>query len=122
MQLHWQRNESDNSIISVDDQGIRVQDRFYLTSLLLSKDSIVDDWPVRTITDLTIESLTHLLEQQPDVLLLGTGKTQLFPDMQLFQTIIEQGVGLEVMTTEAACRTFNVLLSEHRNVVAALIQ
>ena len=58
---------------------------------------------------------------QPEVVLIGTGKKQLFLPPKLMVMFYQEGIGFEVMTTDAACRTFNVLVSEGRNVVAALM-
>lgn len=121
MTLHWQRNLDDHSITRFDAAGIQIQDTYYNHSLLLSADTLIKDWSVTSIADLTLDALQPILQKQPEVLLLGTGQRQVFPEMSLFQTIITKGIGLEVMTTEAACRTFNVLLSENRKVAAALI-
>ena len=121
MQLHWQRNEHDHSINSFDERGIQVQEKFYTGSLLLSAANFIDNWPIKHIDEVDLESLTPLLATQPEVLLLGTGDSQIFPDMSLFQAVLARGIGLEVMSTQAACRTFNVLLSEDRQVAAALV-
>jgi uncharacterized protein len=58
---------------------------------------------------------------EPEVVLLGTGRKQAFPAPRLLKTFYQRGIGFEAMTTEAACRTFNVLVSEGRTAVAALI-
>jgi uncharacterized protein len=53
--------------------------------------------------------------------LLGTGATFIFPEPALLAPLRKAGIGVEVMDTAAACRTYNILLGEERNVVAALI-
>jgi uncharacterized protein len=70
---------------------------------------------------LRVDDLAPALELNPQILLLGTGKTHCFPPAELMGAVLKQNVGLEVMTTDAACRTYNVLVSEGRSVVAALI-
>ena len=67
------------------------------------------------------EHLEAVLELEPEVVLLGTGRKQAFPAPRLLRAFFERGIGFEAMTTEAACRTFNVLVSEGRTAVAALI-
>jgi uncharacterized protein len=57
----------------------------------------------------------------PDFLLVGTGPTQIFPAPPVRQMFADAGIALEVMSTGAACRTFNVLLAERRPVCAALV-
>lgn len=56
-----------------------------------------------------------------EFLLLGTGQKQIFPSQQLRSAFEDAGMGLEVMDTGAACRTYNVLLAEGRNFAAGLI-
>lgn len=57
----------------------------------------------------------------PRFLLLGTGRTQVFPAPEVRRLFRDAKVGLEPMDTGAACRTYNVLLAEQRPVAAALI-
>jgi uncharacterized protein len=78
-------------------------------------------WDAESIETMTEELLLAALQDKPDILLLGTGETQCFPASNLMKPIAEYGTGLEVMDTAAACRTYNILLSEDRHVVAALL-
>ena len=80
----------------------------------------VRPWPVQTNESVTLEQLAPLIAEQPDVIILGTGERQTFPDHELGMRLLEKGIGLEVMDTGAACRTYNVLVSEGRAVSAAL--
>jgi len=63
-----------------------------------------------------------VFELKPDLVLLGTGDKQIFPDIEILGYFAQQGVGVEVMNTGALCRTFNILVAEDRHVVAAIIQ
>jgi len=78
-------------------------------------------WPVTTPAALTAESLALALDLEPDVLLLGTGTALRFPDPAIYAHVLARGVGMEVMDTGAACRTYNILVAEDRPVVAAII-
>ena len=62
-----------------------------------------------------------ILELEPEIVLVGTGQRQVFPDRAFLGTFLSRGVGVEVMDTGAACRTYNVLIAEGRHVVAALL-
>ena len=108
-------------IRSCGPEGITVTDTLYPNSLVLSAEALLNDWPVRAVAELEDTHLQPIFELQPEVVLLGTGARQEFPDPRLAMNFYERGVGFEAMTTEAACRTFNVLVSESRKVVAALI-
>jgi len=106
---------------SVSESGIRVGERTYETSLILSARDLITDWPVALPADLDEDRIEPIFGLEPEVVLLGTGALQVFPDPQLMMCFHRRGVGIEVMTTAAACRTFNVLVSERRNAVAALL-
>ena len=62
-----------------------------------------------------------LAEFDPEILILGTGKDLVFPNLNLLQPLIEQKCGYEIMNSKSACNTFNILLGDDRKVIAALI-
>ena len=109
-------------IRSISEEGITVVDTLYPNSLVLSASSLLADWPVTSLQELGEEQLQPILETDPEVVILGTGERQAFPPPKLVMKFYEKGIGFEAMTTQAACRTFNVLVSEGRDVTAALIQ
>ena len=77
---------------------------------------------MHTIEDVDLARLEVALALAPDVIVLGTGERLRFPAPGLRGKIQARGVGLEIMDTAAACRTYNVLALEGRNVLAALLQ
>ena len=81
----------------------------------------VTPWPVRSAEALTRADLAPLVEMRPEIVLIGTGATFVFPDPSALADLHSARIGVEVMDTQAACRTYNILLGEGRNVVAALI-
>ena len=121
MDLTLHKPGEHNYIRSAGMEGITVGDTLHRSSLVLSTESIVPDWPVRSVSELEEKHLAPIFDLSPEVVILGTGSTQVFPPPQLVMKFYEKGIGFEAMTTEAACRTFNVLVSEERNAVAALI-
>ena len=90
-------------------------------SFIISPKRLVRDWPVSVIEDLQMAHLEILAEFEPEVVLLGTGASLVFPAQELMIPLLSQGIGVEVMDTAAACRTYNILMTEGRGVVAALI-
>ena len=72
---------------------------------------------------MTLKHLDALIAIEPEtrIIVLGTGETQVFPDPALYFAVIGRGIGFEVMDTGAACRTYNILISEGRRVVAGLM-
>jgi uncharacterized protein len=106
---------------SVSEKGIRVHQDYFSQPFILSGQRIIPDWGVTSVEDINEENLQALFELQPEVVLIGTGNTQVFLPPATQVHFFRRGIGFEVMTTDAACRTFNVLISEGRQVVAALI-
>ena len=90
-------------------------------SLVVSGDRVMVDWPATSIEALTADHIAALVAFAPEIVLLGTGATFAFPEPALLAPLYKAGIGVEVMDTPAACRTFNILLAEGRNVIAALV-
>ncbi|HUO43566.1 MAG TPA: Mth938-like domain-containing protein [Burkholderiales bacterium] len=90
-------------------------------SLIVTPQQIYDDWRGLAFEQLTAAHFEFLLTLQPELVLLGTGNTLRFPPPALSRCLIESRVGLEVMDTTAACRTYNILTAEGRGVVAAVL-
>jgi len=108
-------------IRSVTDDGIRVGDDFFSDPLILNAERIIADCGIPSVAQMTEEHLEGLLSLEPDVVLIGAGAAQEFLAPGQLMFFYSRGIGVEVMTTNAACRTFNVLVSESRNVAAILI-
>jgi uncharacterized protein len=92
----------------------------YQSTIALTPDTVHDDWPEKAVSELVESDFSRLLESQPEVLIMGTGSANVFPPRELVFALARKGVGLEVMDTAAAARTFNILASEGRRVVAVL--
>lgn len=121
MQLMRHSAEGSYEIHAVEPGRVRIQNTDYTSSFIVSPDRIVADWPPASVEDLTDEHLGTLLEFEPEVVLLGTGAGIRFPSARVFAMFQSRGIGLEVMDTAAACRTYNVLVSDRRRVVAGLM-
>jgi uncharacterized protein len=103
------------------DTGMLVIDQaVYRESLILLPDQVITDWAPSAVPDLTAEDFTRLAGLEPEIVLLGTGGRQQFPHPSLSQPLMARRIGLEVMDTAAACRTYNILMAEGRRVAAAL--
>lgn len=99
---------------------LRINDEVLHSSCVLRADQLIRNWRPQTIDELTQADLDLVLALEPEVIVLGAGERQRFPRMELLSAVLARGVGCEVMATDAACRTYNVLVSEDRKVVAAL--
>ena len=90
-------------------------------SLVVGADRVIVDWPAASVQALNADHIAALVALAPEIVLLGTGAAFEFPDAALLAPLYKAGIGVEVMDTPAACRTFNILLAEGRNVIAAVI-
>jgi uncharacterized protein len=122
MPLAEDRITSRYSISAYTSTDITVNEKQYQQSLILSPEVLISPSPINSIDDLNENTLQSVLDLNPDVVLLGTGEKQIFPEPQIFGLLGEKGIGLEVMNTGALCRTFNILVAEDRDVVAVIIQ
>jgi uncharacterized protein len=93
----------------------------YRENLVLTAETVTTGWAPGGFDALGEADFERLLDARPDVVLLGSGRTLRFPHPRLTRALAASHVGLEVMDTAAACRTFNILSAEGRRVTAALI-
>jgi len=107
-------------IRSYEPGRIRISDRWLTGHLIVSPEQLIEDWRVASPAAVTVADLEPALALEPEIVLLGTGPTLVWPDADLMDALAPRRVGLEIMSTSAACRTFNVLVHESRRVVAAL--
>jgi uncharacterized protein len=108
-------------IRSVNDAGVRVGDQLLTGAFIITPGQLVTSWGPRSFDDLRSEHLDSLLGLSPELVLIGTGARQQFMHPARLTAFYRAGVGVELMTTPAACRTFNVLVGEGRAVVAGLL-
>lgn len=90
-------------------------------SFIVSPGKLIADWAPLSLNELTGNDLAPLPALSPEVVLLGTGKRMQFPGQEQLAALMELGVGYEVMDSSAACRTYNILAGEGRQVAAAII-
>lgn len=119
--LDLDNNESKYQIRSYTPGMIQINDKKYTHSLIVSADQLIEAWEPQNIAEITAESLAPIIALKPDILLIGTGSTLVFLSVEIYGDLINHGIGVEIMDTSAASRTFNALTAEYRNVVAALI-
>lgn len=122
VELTLQPTPGQYSIRSVEKDGIRINDTLYRHSLLLAPDRLDSDWPARSVEDLDDAACEKLLALRPELIIIGTGDEHQMPDPRRLKCLYQAGVGVESMATAAACRTFNVVISEGRRAIALLLQ
>ena len=102
------------------DGWIEVNDKRINHSFILSSSILLENGLPQSFHQLETHHLTVLFEQDAELILVGTGKTQQLPKPEIHQALIEEKRGFELMTTAAACRTYKVLSAEARSVIALL--
>lgn len=107
-------------IRSVSADGILVGEDLYDRTVALTVDTVLDGWAEKAVADLDESDFSALLAACPEVIVLGTGTTNIFPPRELVFAMARRRVGFEVMDTAAAARTYNVLASEGRQVAVVL--
>ena len=110
-----------NVVTGTGPGWVRVGGVEYRENIVLTPESVVTGWAAGGFERLTEGDFEALLEARPELVLLGTGATLRFPHPRLSSALAAAGVGLEVMDTQAACRTYNILAAEGRSVTAALL-
>lgn len=109
-------------VIRSYDQGcIVVNERSFHRSLIVAPELFDPDWEPQSLAELSPSHLDPVIALKPEVVLLGTGLRLQFPAREITALMRQRAIGIEVMNTAAACRTYNLLMSEGRAVAAALL-
>lgn len=110
-----------HQIRGVEPGRVFVTDQWLSSSLIVGAHYLDTDWPVADLDQLGEEQIAPLVEMGPELVIVGVGQRQHFLPPQTQMGFIRHGIGVECMTLAAAARTFNVLMSENRRALAALI-
>ena len=121
MKIHLDHTAGKNAFTGYGEGYVAVNGTRHQQSLVVGADRMITDWPATSIQSLGADHFAAIVEMHPDIVLLGTGARLTFPEPAMLAPLYKAGIGVEVMDTPAACRTFNILVGEGRNVVAALI-
>ncbi len=114
-------SRSQNFVRAYEAHEVRLTDRTINTNCLIATEQIVTDWSARSVENLSNADLQAIFALKPELVILGTGTRQQFPSAAIRAAFLAREIGFEAMDTGAACRTFNVLLSEDRRAVLALL-
>ncbi len=120
MQIQLESRET-HTIQAYSETEIKVNHISYQHSLIVGHDTVISPWDITDAQALTEKLLTPILKLEPEIIILGTEKPQHLRNLTCIKKLCEKQIGIECMALDAACRTFNVLLGEHRRVVAGFI-
>jgi uncharacterized protein len=121
MKLHLTTAGQQNLITHYGSESVAINHQHYTGNLVVMPETLMLDWHQASFAELVPESFLPLVEVVPEVVLLGTGASHQFLHPKLYRLLTERGIPLECMSTAAACRTYNILMAEGRQVAAALI-
>ena len=120
MELTLDPNKSKNFIRNYENNKLYIGKTTFSHNLLISEESI-GKWVINDINNLANDDMKDILLFKPEIIIIGTGKSQIIPSNEIINFIHGKKIGLEFMITESACKTFNLLISEGGKVVAGLI-
>jgi len=121
MKLHSENNEKYQTVTGYDAEGVEINAQRFNFSLIVLPEVAPRPWPVTRFEDLTAAHFEQIAADRPDVVVLGTGARQRFVHPKLVASLSAMHIGVESMDSQAACRTYNVLMGEGRKVTLALI-
>jgi uncharacterized protein len=121
MKLHLAAAGANHQFTGYGSGYVAVNHQRYEHSIVVTPNQVHDAWAVSSIDNIDAVQIDFLIELAPEILLLGTGPRQRFPRPELLKNLMAARIGLEVMDTPAACRTYNILTAEGRNVIAAVL-
>ena len=127
MKLHLTTSNTQNLITGYEVGKVMVNNRAFTQNLIVLPEQLIENWKpladsnVGILKALSIADFEQIAALKPELVLFGTGETHQFIHPKLYAPLTEQQIALECMTTAAACRTYNILMSEGRQVAAMLI-
>lgn len=121
MKLHLTTADHFNLITAYRPGYVEINKIGHEQAIIVTANQIITPWFAGNFEHLTEAAFAPLLEIKPEVVILGTGEKHRFLHPKHSQQLTKNGIPLECMSTDAACRTFNILVSEGRHVAAAII-
>lgn len=120
MKMHLDTTAGAHRISGYGAGYVSVGERRLTRSFVVTPVELIIDWKPQRMEELDEAALDVVAKLRPAIVLLGTGGAQCFPASSLLAPMLAEGIGVEVMTTAAACRTYNILVAEERPVAAAM--
>jgi uncharacterized protein len=112
---------TDLTIRQIEPGRLRVGNEVFTRNVALTVEGIIRDWPAKGVDDMQPGDLTQIVALEPEMIVIGAGWRPVLPPKKLVFAMARQGIGIEVMLTPAAARTFNILVAEGRRAAAVLL-
>ena len=121
MELSLEQPQAGLTVRRVDEDAVVVGSQTLRHSFVLTPEKLIEDWSARRVGEIDQDHVRQLLELDPELVLLGSGRRQEFAPAPVQASLLGRGVGLECMDNAACARTYNLLAGEGRHVVAAFL-
>ncbi|MGB8636098.1 MAG: Mth938-like domain-containing protein [Rhodanobacteraceae bacterium] len=121
MELSLEQPQAGLTIRRVDEDAVVVGSQTIRSSFMLTPERLIESWSASSISEIDPEHIEQLLQLKPELVLLGTGERQQFASPEVQAGLLRRGIGLECMDNAACARTYNLLVSEGRHVVAVFL-
>lgn len=121
MKLHLARTDGMAAFTGYGEGYVDINGTRHTENVLVRAGEVRPRWTTARFDELTPGDFALLADLAPEILILGTGRRQRFPHPSLLTALHAARIGLEVMDTSAACRTYNILVAEGRHVACALL-
>ncbi len=121
MKLQSDPHSGANTITGYGDGYVEINKTPYAHAVLLSSDGAISNWSAQTFDGLEASHFSQMVDLKPELVLIGPGSRQRFPKPELLKALVQAKIGFEIMNSQAACRTYNILVGEGRQVLLALI-
>jgi uncharacterized protein len=121
MKFHPTQAAGQNLFTGYGNDYVAINHQRFEFPVVVSPEQPVSRWTASSVDTLTSAHLEEVLQFKPEIVILGTGERLRFPKPELTRALTGVGVGFEAMDTKAACRTYNILMAEGRQVVAAIL-
>jgi uncharacterized protein len=121
MQISQQYGDASYVVRAYDDGAVTVNNTTFTRSLIIMPEHLDTQWEPQYLEEVTERHLEPIVKFNPEVVLFGTGVQSRFPELHIQTYFVKRGIGIEIMNTAAACRTYNILIAEGRNVACALL-
>ena len=120
MKFAEDNNNSKYKITGYEPDSVAINGLIQKQAFILSPMEFINDWQPQEMSSLSIDHFDEFYGLNPEVIILGTGIKQIFPDREILKYLVQNRIGYEIMDTQAAWRTFNIIMAEGRNVVAGM--
>ena len=121
MKLQSDPHSGANAITGYGNGYVEINQIPYDHAVILKSDGAISEWPVKSFEELEAGHFAQMVDFKPELVLIGTGGRQRFPKPELLKPLITAKIGFEIMDSQAACRTYNILVGEGRQVLLALL-